>query len=348
MAQVADESSLKRATDTPNNEIESLGEWAPGFVANKINIRSVNSIPKERIEKIVSSIGGKIVKSYTGYGSPEYEVELSTPVKNDQEMGELVKKIQHNSEKKIQARPEFILGFQDENTKWSKMRNELQKELKELVSDRSCENSSQCKSVGIGNKSCGGYARYALYSTKNTDEKKLLEKAEIFFNLDRAFHREIKYISNCGFATAGVGACISGKCTELGSKNQITPLHLAVVDNDHTLIELLLKQGIDVNTTGKGIGQKTPLMLAVGIKSVTSETIRALLKAGANPNSIDYTNRDTALHIASRQGNLEAVKLLLEYGADPTKRNLVGTPLEISEKYSQSQITQLLKKTVGK
>ncbi|CAD7701499.1 unnamed protein product [Ostreobium quekettii] len=46
--------------------------------------------------------------------------------------------------------------------------------------------------------------------------------------------------------------------------------------------------------------------------------------AGASPNIPALASGDTALHAASRVGNLEGVKLLLDVGGDPAFRNNDG------------------------
>ena len=40
------------------------------------------------------------------------------------------------------------------------------------------------------------------------------------------------------------------------------------------------------------------------------------LRAGYNPNEKDVCLNDTALHIASRKGNLELMKMIIKYGPD--------------------------------
>uniref|UniRef100_A0A4W5P8Z2 Ankyrin repeat and SOCS box containing 8 n=1 Tax=Hucho hucho TaxID=62062 RepID=A0A4W5P8Z2_9TELE len=55
--------------------------------------------------------------------------------------------------------------------------------------------------------------------------------------------------------------------------------------------------------------------------------VRALLESGAGPNACDYNN-DTPLSWAAMKGNLETVRVLLEYGAQIHVTNLKGqTPI---------------------
>src|SRR5688572_25816000 len=46
-------------------------------------------------------------------------------------------------------------------------------DIYDMVADLSCDNSNQCKAVGIGKMHCGGPSRYLNYSTKTVDEADL-------------------------------------------------------------------------------------------------------------------------------------------------------------------------------
>ena len=62
-----------------------------------------------------------------------------------------------------------------------------------------------------------------------------------------------------------------------------------------------------------------------------AEAVKLLLDSGANPNAVNAKG-DTALHIAARDGRLEPLRVLVAGGADATVRNAAGqTPLELVE-----------------
>jgi ankyrin repeat protein len=67
-----------------------------------------------------------------------------------------------------------------------------------------------------------------------------------------------------------------------------------------------------------------------------------LLGRGAAVN--DPNNRGVApLHMASREGHLEVVRLLLEHGADLNAYNKAGqTPSDVASLYGKQEIVQLL------
>lgn len=91
--------------------------------------------------------------------------------------------------------------------------------------------------------------------------------------------------------------------------NNISPLQLAIRCGWNESAKLLIELGADVNHTANGYW--TPLFDAIDFKM--ADIIRALLKAGANPNSTGYSPLLQAI-----EGNyVEAVKLLVDAGADP-------------------------------
>jgi ankyrin repeat protein len=91
----------------------------------------------------------------------------------------------------------------------------------------------------------------------------------------------------------------------------LTPLHLAVQEDNAAMAELLLRAGANVNVADRyGI---TPLYFAA--TNASAGMIEALIKVGANPNAA-LPEGETVLMTASRTGNGAAVKALLSHGAD--------------------------------
>jgi len=97
-----------------------------------------------------------------------------------------------------------------------------------------------------------------------------------------------------------------------------SPLYLAVMKKQKEAVIWLLSKGADPNIVTTQM--RSPLVVAIDEKS--PELARILLDAGANVNHI-YKGQ-SLLVIATVKGQLDTVKLLLEFGADPYLEDLHG------------------------
>ncbi len=121
----------------------------------------------------------------------------------------------------------------------------------------------------------------------------------------------------------------------------ILPLRQAVRTGNAPLVQLLLKHGADPNhpdgNTDSILQEALSANQYIGFPHWTSkierfaqvsaqrmETIRLILKAGANPNDRDRSNGTTVLMVAAGHGNEELVELLLQQGANAKVANAYG------------------------
>jgi predicted amidophosphoribosyltransferase len=123
---------------------------------------------------------------------------------------------------------------------------------------------------------------------------------------------------------AGAGADVN---LPIGSADGDTPLIRAVAAGDSDLVRLLLELGANPNLPSKGPRAWTPLMFAHEDPVLLEELIAA--GADVNARSSAYWIRsptgrmkqlpagETALHLAAAVGKADAVRVLLEAGADP-------------------------------
>lgn len=106
----------------------------------------------------------------------------------------------------------------------------------------------------------------------------------------------------------------SGVGAETADEDEQTALHLAAVQDRPGIVRLLLSAGADPN---RGSGpEQGELPLAGAATWGHTEAVRILLEAGALPDRRDEFG-DTALLSALRNGHATTAGVLLAFGADP-------------------------------
>jgi len=119
-----------------------------------------------------------------------------------------------------------------------------------------------------------------------------------------------------------------------------TLLHLASYRGHLEIGKWLLDHGADVNA--RDDLDWTPLYIAA--LNEQRAFARMLLENGAMTN---VSHWETPLHVASRYGHVEVVRLLLEHGADLRVRDRFDrTPSEVASHYGKLEIVQLLSQSL--
>lgn len=103
-----------------------------------------------------------------------------------------------------------------------------------------------------------------------------------------------------------------------------TPVHMAAREQRFGPLSLLLSRGADPDAVM--FEDMTALHLAAASGWV--DGINVLVDAHASINSRDTCTRETPLHKAARNIELEAIKILCERGADTEIRNIDGQTYE--------------------
>ena len=124
------------------------------------------------------------------------------------------------------------------------------------------------------------------------------------------------------------------RCFESGE----SPLTLAAQEGHEAVVEVLIKNGADVNKLDKN--GRGPLHIAVQMNDL--ETVDILLRSGADPNRCDHNNVLPAC-IAAERGYTGTLKKLLEANADPNGcNNLSSPPLMCAISRGHKQCVELL------
>ena len=101
------------------------------------------------------------------------------------------------------------------------------------------------------------------------------------------------------------------------NREGMTPLAMAALYGNTTIVDRLLKSGGDA----KSLGPNGETMVMLAARNGNPDVIRMLVEAGANVNAKEPVRGTTALMWAVEQKHPEAVEALLKAGADPAARS---------------------------
>ena len=129
----------------------------------------------------------------------------------------------------------------------------------------------------------------------------------------------------------------NGLDIKANDKHGQTSFYLACFRKDDSLANYLLEKGADVNS-----GKVVPIHAASSFSSAS--LVAKLIDNGANINDQSSPQKDTPLHYAAAEGNIEVIKMLLEKGADTKLTNSLGrTALANASLKNNTEAINLLK-----
>jgi ankyrin repeat protein len=154
---------------------------------------------------------------------------------------------------------------------------------------------------------------------------------------------QIHWIVENGISTECIALLAQFKVDVNGKdKSGDSPLMFALKKSAPTYAREVLKVGASVNVANEK--NVTPLQFAIYRKS---DLLSDMLVKCDNPN-VQGINGWTALHFAVREGNVEAVKRLLEANANPMIADNWGrTPYRVAREHGQEEIKKMLRKKMG-
>jgi len=89
----------------------------------------------------------------------------------------------------------------------------LWKNIQAANADTSCDTQSQCHTMGVGSKACGGPERYIAWSSKNNDGAALKALVEQHSAARRADDEREHMMSTCSLISDPGASCRAGQCT---------------------------------------------------------------------------------------------------------------------------------------
>jgi len=98
----------------------------------------------------------------------------------------------------------------------------LWQKIQSANTNLSCDNSSQCHTLGVGAKACGGPENYIAWSSKNSDGSQLKALVEQHAVARRADDAREHMMSTCSVISDPGASCKAGQCV-LNSRSLLNP-----------------------------------------------------------------------------------------------------------------------------
>ena len=89
----------------------------------------------------------------------------------------------------------------------------LWQKIQAVNADNSCDTASQCHTIGVGSKACGGPESYLAWSSKSGDGSALKALVEEHSAVRRADDERAQMMSTCMMVADPGASCREGRCT---------------------------------------------------------------------------------------------------------------------------------------
>ena len=88
----------------------------------------------------------------------------------------------------------------------------LWQKIRAANADTSCDTASQCHTIGVGSKACGGPESYLAWSSKSSDGSALKALVEEHSAVRRADDERAQMMSTCMMVADPGASCRAGRC----------------------------------------------------------------------------------------------------------------------------------------
>ncbi|AZZ96595.1 hypothetical protein [Pseudoalteromonas sp. R3] len=97
--------------------------------------------------------------------------------------------------------------------------NDDNQALSELVADKGCDASFQCKVIGVGERqTCGGPSQYVVYSVRNVEESQVEQRALAITRQEQALNQQTPPSDVCKQVLPIQALCINSQCQAITLK----------------------------------------------------------------------------------------------------------------------------------
>ncbi len=97
----------------------------------------------------------------------------------------------------------------------------LYDDINSLIEDKSCEAHSDCATIALGARACGGPESYQAYAPRNTDVQKLKSLAQQLETLNKTYNKENQVMSICAMEIEPNVQCVQNQCEKVSGRNFI-------------------------------------------------------------------------------------------------------------------------------
>lgn len=88
----------------------------------------------------------------------------------------------------------------------------LWQKIQAEIGSASCDSPSQCRTLAVGHKACGGPESYVAYSTKAGNSARLVQLGEQYAAARKAENERSGMVSNCMMVVDPGATCAASRC----------------------------------------------------------------------------------------------------------------------------------------
>ena len=81
-----------------------------------------------------------------------------------------------------------------------------------LITEGTCADSEDCRSIAFGDKPCGGPWSYKIYSVSGVDTLQLADLVHAYFKFNRMLNERHGWMSDCMVVMPPNIHCVEGRC----------------------------------------------------------------------------------------------------------------------------------------